>query len=213
MSTNDNERQDKDGDEDGDESPQEIHPTKGIDPKNHPVDVQKKTTSTIDATVENIPDVVIAEKNGPSMDDELQQEVLEPQSTPIEPATTSDPLELVGDVISTVCPVVEEANASVPVTNVPPPKRCVCGSTKHLRRNHRDCPLNPKLQEKKKTSSISTSNEQSVTNNTASVSSSRRGGTKPSKRSDPLKSRSPGGKGLHLPPPSSDEESVLDDRV
>ena len=211
MSTNDNERQHKDEDEDGDESPQEIHQTKDIDLKNHPVDVQKKPTSTVDATIENIQDVELGEENAPSMDDKLQQEDLEPQSTPIEPATTSDPLELVGNVITTVCPVVEEANASVPVTNVSPPKKCACGSTKHLRRNHRDCPLNPKLLEKKKASS--TSNEQSVTNNTASVSSSRCGGTIPSKRSDPLKSRSPGGKGLHLPHPSSDEETVLDERV
>ena len=93
----------------------------------------------------------------------------------------------------------------------PHKKKCACGSTKYLQRNHRDCPQNPKLLEKKKASSISTSNEQPVTNNTASVSSSRCRGTKPSKRSDPLRNQSPGGKGLNLPPPSSDEDSNPDD--
>ena len=32
-------------------------------------------------------------------------------------------------------------------------------------------------------------------------------GTKSSKRSDPFRNRTPGGKGINLPPPSSDDES------
>ena len=42
MNTNDNKREDEDENEDGNKSPQELHQTKGIDLKNHPVDVQKK---------------------------------------------------------------------------------------------------------------------------------------------------------------------------
>ena len=57
------------------------------------------------------------------MDDDLPQEDLEPQTTPFELVTMPDPIELVGDVITTVCPVVEEANASVPETDVPTPKK------------------------------------------------------------------------------------------
>jgi len=125
---------------------------------NHPVDVQKKNTSTVDVTSQNLQDVELGDDNALLFDDGLSEKNLAPQTTPVEPVKTLDPLEIVGDVITTVCQVAKEANASEPETEINPPKKCACGSTTHLRRNHRDCPLNPKSLEKRKDSSVNASN-------------------------------------------------------
>ena len=176
--------------------------------------MEKEILATVDATANNVPDVPLEEKNPPEIDDVQLEEDLEATTTVIEPPALPEPDEVARDAevpASIVCPVVVEDNTSVPQKDISPVKKCACGSTTHLRRNHRDCPLNPKAQEKKG-SSKDTSKEQSQANSvgeTNTMTSSKYGGTKPSVRSDPLRNRTPGGKGLNLPPPSSDEESLM----
>ena len=132
MSTNDDKCRKENENEDSDESLQKLYPTKDIDLMNHPVDVQKNNTSTVDATSQNLQDVELHDDNALLSDDGLSEKNLEPQTTQVELATTPDPLDIVGEVITTVCQVAKEANASVPETEITPPKKCACGSTTHL---------------------------------------------------------------------------------
>ena len=80
-------------------------------------------------------------ENNP-VDDNVQLEKdLEATTTVIEPPALPGPEEVARDAevpASIVCPVVVEDNTWVSQKDISPVKKCACGSTTYLRRNHTD---------------------------------------------------------------------------
>ena len=122
--------------EDSLQSQQKSYQSTGIDAKKHPDDVQENIMATVNATANDVPDIPSGENNAPVSVDKHSEKDLEVATTCIEPLPLPEPVEVVRDVDipgNIVCPVVQNANASVPETDITSIKKCACGSTTHLR--------------------------------------------------------------------------------
>ena len=107
----------------------------GIDLETHPVDVEKEILTTVDTTVNNVPDIPLEEENPPKIDDVQLEEDSEATKTVIEPPALPEPDEVARDAevpASIVCPVVVDDNTSVSQKDISPVKKCAFGSTTHL---------------------------------------------------------------------------------